>query len=97
MIQSRKDIKSDTAFSCVQCEKPLSTRESLDIHLVIHKELNRMPCKEKDCNDVFPSQKSLMIHMKVNHQAEEKGENLMFYKCEECDKQCTTKSGLMII
>jgi len=94
MIQSKKDIKGDAEFSCGQCEKSLSTREFLDIHLIIHKELNRMPCKEKNCNNVFPSQKSLMIHLEVDHKVEKKTENLMFYSCEECDKQCTSKGHL---
>merc|ERR1712098_779115 len=36
-------------FSCDLCDKFLSSEENLGIHKLIHKEMGRFACKEKDC------------------------------------------------
>jgi len=91
---SRNDLQCDDELSCDLCDKVLSTKESLAIHKIIHKELNRFLCKENNCIAVFPNQKSLISHLEDTHQKVKSTERIMFYKCEHCDKQCTTERNL---
>ena len=42
-----QDIRFESEFSCDLCDNTLSSKESLDIHKLIHAELNRFLCKEK--------------------------------------------------
>ena len=81
-------------FPCDLCGNSLSSKESFDIHKLIHEELNRFLCNEEDCTEVFTNQKTLAKHLVSAHQKEMKKANVTFHVCEECGKQCTTKAGL---
>ena len=83
-----------TLFSCNICDNTLSSKESLEIHKLIHAELNRFLCKEKDCSKMFANNKSLKKHLKEAHNIEKTNDNRMFHMCPECGKQCSTKAGL---
>ena len=85
-------LYGDEELTCDQCDKVLSSKESLHIHRIIHKELNRMACKEKVCDAVFSNLKSLTLHLSETHQKVKK--NDMFYSCGVCQKQCTTERNL---
>jgi len=105
-LQPQGQIKKETAdeepnilelesqFSCDLCENVLSSKESLDIHKLIHSELNRFMCSEENCSEVFANQKSLKKHLKIVHKTEKKTDNRIFHVCQECGKQCSTKAGL---
>jgi uncharacterized Zn-finger protein len=91
---SNKSSIDESQFPCDLCENTLSSKESLVVHKLIHAELNRFVCIEKDCSDIFTNHKSLKKHLKDVHKIEKKNDNRMFHICQECGKQCTTKAGL---
>jgi len=84
----------ESPFACDLCDNVLSSRESFDIHKLIHSELNRFMCSEENCSEVFANQKSLKKHLKIVHKTEKKTDNRIFHVCQECGKQCSTKAGL---
>jgi hypothetical protein len=84
----------ESQFPCDLCENTLTSQESFDIHKLIHSELNRFVCMEKDCSAIFPNHKSLKKQLKDGPKIEKNNDNIMFHMCQECGKQCTTKAGL---
>lgn len=84
----------DILYTCDLCGNTLGSKQSLEVHKLIHEEINRFKCNEENCTEVFSSQNGLSKHQSSVHEIESKSENGSFHVCEECGKQCTTKGGL---
>ena len=84
----------DILYTCDLCGNTLGSKQSLEVHKLIHEEINRFKCNEENCTEVFSSQNGLSKHQSSVHEIESKAENGSFHVCEECGKQCTTKGGL---
>ena len=84
---------------CPNCEKVLSTKTALAIHLksVRPCTIIAKPAKQEkkvyksaqcpECNKVFTQKTNMMIHLKSTHQG-------IRLKCEYCSKTATNKSNL---
>ena len=83
----------DKQFCCDLCENSLSSKESLNIHKLIHKELSRYTCSEQDCTDAFSNHRNLELHVKNCHSI---SKNTNIHTCDDCGKQCKTNSALQI-
>ncbi|XP_075034305.1 uncharacterized protein LOC142095267 isoform X2 [Mixophyes fleayi] len=72
-------------FSCSECGKHFSRKQSLDVHLKSHTETNTITCAE--CGKVCPDTSRLLMHMRV-HTGEKP------FKCTECGKCFANSANL---
>ncbi|XP_075034480.1 uncharacterized protein LOC142095435 [Mixophyes fleayi] len=74
-------------FSCSECGKHFSSKQSLDVHLKSHTWINTITCAE--CGKVFPHSSRYLAHMRV-HTGEKP------FKCTECGKCFAYSANLTV-
>ena len=64
----------------------------LTVHKLNHEDQSRFKSEETDCDDLIRRNKSLIQRLEIHNLKNKNG--LGFHTCDQCGKQCTTKSGL---
>ena len=84
---------TDYPFICKLCARGLPSEKSLGIHMKIHASELKMPCQETDCEETFPSKKSLWEHMNTVHGTIKEDWTGVRLKCDGCEKVFYDKSS----
>ena len=76
-------------FKCETCGKSVSSKSNLKKHINdVHEKMNKQKCCL--CEKLFFRKPNLQRHMNLIHDYE----NQKHYKCNSCDKTCSTNGNL---
>ena len=86
--------QTGVSFPCKICQIFLTSLDSLEIHLQSHTIVQSLPCQLPDCEQTFPTQKTMWEHMLHIHKVDNYSWLRQRFQCNHCKKVLKTKYSL---